>query len=452
MKQKNIYDHSLIYESLKQLLRFIFPKFHRTYEVKGLENIPDHEPIIFAGNHQLGLIDPLAIILAQKEPIVYMARADIFQNKMAAWFLKRVKITPVYRIRDGYENLSRNEKQLKIAVEVLRNRKRLGVMPEGNHGAQHRLRPMVKGLFRIAFLAEKELMGTAHVKIIPVGIDHSKYQQAGADLIVQFGKPIEVSEFMEVYNQNPAIGLNNIKDKLATELSDLMLDIQSEPYDLLYELSCYGASTLLEKDLTSSFKSIAGKRFEARVKLSKRLNSMAIQDPKQIEQLEKLTHKLKQLPGSPNEIAEYLDQHSNFKNDFASVIAGFMALPGMLLNFPSWILNRAIMVKVEDKQMYQTFALTIGLLFNACFYPSVTLMLAFFWGFSVWRSLVLFLMVCTIGLASENYRQSLRMYWKLLPHRFGSKRFFLLKCRADYQEFKQHLATLLMQKDASNNV
>src|SRR5450759_252802 len=107
MSKKKIQDKSFGYELVKGIVQFLYPKFFRQTEIRGLENIPDNEPLIFAGNHQNGVMDPVAIILNQKEPIVYMGRADIFQSSLTRVLLRFIKVTPVYRIRDGFENLSK---------------------------------------------------------------------------------------------------------------------------------------------------------------------------------------------------------------------------------------------------------------------------------------------------------------------------------------------------------
>ena len=54
-------------------------------------------------------MDPLAVMFSINKQIVFLARADIFKNKIAAKFLHFLKILPVFRIRDGKENLNNND-------------------------------------------------------------------------------------------------------------------------------------------------------------------------------------------------------------------------------------------------------------------------------------------------------------------------------------------------------
>lgn len=235
-KRKKIQDDSKLYDFVYKYVRFAFTKFFREFKINGVENIPVNKPVIFAPNHQSGLMDPLIVLFGQKKPVVFMARADIFKSGKFNWLFYFLRIMPVYRIRDGYENLSKNEEQFEITRDILLDRKQLCIMPEGNHGHQHKLRPLVKGVFRIAFSSEEELEGLDHVSIVPVSIDYNFFQHAGADIVLNYGKPIRVSDYMDRYKENQANATNSIKNDLAERMSGMMHDIRSEGnYDLIYE-------------------------------------------------------------------------------------------------------------------------------------------------------------------------------------------------------------------------
>jgi 1-acyl-sn-glycerol-3-phosphate acyltransferase len=438
---------SLFYEFLRVLLTISFPKYFRQIEMVGKENISQNEPLIFAANHQSGLMDPLAVILSQKEPIVYLARADIFSNKISNWFLRQVKVAPIYRIRDGYENLSKNQSQMQLAVEVLLDHGNLGMMPEGNHGEQHKQRPLVKGLFRVAFAAEEALKGEAHVRILPIGIDHSDYQHSGSDLLVQIGKPIHVEDYLFEYQNNPANGLNLLKEKLAAEIGLLINDIRSANYERTYALSCYGVSTYLEhanrSGLAFAFKTRAGQRFEARRALSKVFDQLEIHNEEQLRILDKLCNKLHQLPGTPNEKAEFLDQNPSWVFDLIAFSATIISMPGRLMNVPSRLLFKTMMSGIEDKQMYHSFAFTVGLFSNLIFYPLYACILALWFGTGLPKALALLLLLVVPGIYGQRIHLHLRMYWKMFPFRFGKKQKHLEECRNDYKQFRTKLEALL---------
>lgn len=443
-----IQDKSFGYEFVKSIVHFLYPKFFRQTEIRGLENVPENEPLIFAGNHQNGVMDPVAIILYQKAPIVYMGRADIFKSQLNRVLLRFIKVTPVYRIRDGFENLTKNDQQIKEAIDVLLDCKRLGVMPEGNHGEHHKLRPLVKGLFRIGYQAEILLENKAHVKIIPVGIDYNFYQHSGSDMVITYGKPIEIKDFLPVYLENPAVGLNTLRTELASALSGLMLDIRSQDYDRTYRLCCYGAYAFLdfqvENGIGTNALTIAGLRFDAHVSLAKLFDKLEIENLEIIHELDGLTLKLNQLPGYPAEITEWMEESPTQTNQYLLGLIALILTPGLALNLPAWALIRLITNNVEDKQMHSTFAFTLGIAFNFLVYLVVTILIGNLLDASPLQFLILIFFIGSLGIISEKGRQFLRIPWRKFRYSFGRRKTFIKACKADYQLLKNKIKTLIV--------
>ena len=449
---KKIQDKSLGYELVKSIIQFLFPKFFRQTEIRGLENLPADQPLIFAGNHQNGVMDPLAIILYQKEPIVYMGRADIFQSRLNRVLLRFIKVTPVYRIRDGFENLTKNDQQIKEAIDVLLEHKRLGVMPEGNHGEQHKLRPLVKGLFRIGFQAELQLQNTAHIKIVPVGIDYNYYQHSGSDLVLIYGKPIEIKDFLPLYLENPAIGLNTIRAALATALSAIMLDIRSQDYDRTYRLCCYGVPAYLdylaEKGIRTEAETMAGLRFDARVALAKLFDRLETEDLESLLQMDALTLKLNQLPGYPAEIMEWMEETPTKTHQFLLAFIAVVLLPGFALNLPSWLINRLIVSNVEDKQMHGTFVFTLGMAFNLVVYLAVTILVGNLLSATLWQMLLLLFFIGSLGIVSEKARQYLRLPFRKWRYSFGKRKAFVNACKTDYLQLRAMIGKMVFRMES----
>jgi len=442
-----IYDNTPYYKALRLVVGFTFKSFFRQIEIRGTENVPSGEPVIFAANHQNALLDPLAILFYQSEPIVFMARADMFQNKMVAKILRSFKIAPIYRIRDGFENLSKNEEQMNGAVDVLLNRKQLCLMPEGNHGDQHKLRPLVKGLFRIACTAEDRLSSESHVKIIPVGIDYNFYEQAGSDLVVTYGKPIEVKDYIELYKENTANCLNVLRDRLSAELSPLMQDIRSTThYDVIYRISCYGTPAyldhLLDQGVETEATTMAGLRFDARCVLSRILDQIDVENPEKILELDVLCQHIRKLPGSPAEVTEWLDVNHFKGYSNLLIVFSILLIPGFLMNGPTWYITKKIRSKIDDTQMRSTFAFVLGMLLNFVVYLTLTLVIAHFFSSSFLLFLCLFIFVTSYGLVTERARQSFRLPLRRLAFSFGKRKKLLNACKADFQILKKLIKEL----------
>ncbi len=233
----NVHKRNIFYYMIYPYVKTFFFMFYGKVEVKGLENIPLKEPVIFAPNHQNALMDALIVLFSAPRDIVFLARADIFNKPALAWFLNSMKMLPVFRQRDGASELGKNVDIFDISVNVLHHRHHLCVMPEGNHGHQRKLRTIVKGIFRIAFKAQEEYGDKPFVKIVPVGIDMGHYIKQNQPLLIQYGKPIEMSDYWKEYEESNPRGINAVKKRLGEELLPLMIHIESDEfYDSIREL------------------------------------------------------------------------------------------------------------------------------------------------------------------------------------------------------------------------
>ena len=230
--EKNTLKYKIAHFTVNTWLKI----YYKDIVWQGIENIPKNSPVILAPNHQNALMDALAFLVPfKKEGIVFLARADIFKGKRAISFLKFCKIMPVYRIRDGLDTLQKNEEIFQQSIRVLENNSKLVVLPEGNHAGFRKLRALKKGITRIAFKAEEKNNFKLGLKIVPVGIDYSNYHKFRQTLFLNFGKPIEVANYLALFQENEQKAHRNLLATLAQGMGDAMVDIQNEAYYGLYD-------------------------------------------------------------------------------------------------------------------------------------------------------------------------------------------------------------------------
>lgn len=227
---RGIHKRNFVYYNIYPYVRALFFHYYGKVEINGKENIPRGEPVIFAPNHQNALMDALIVLFSAPGDMVFLARADIFNKRFLSWFLNSLKILPVFRQRDGAAELGKNHEIFDISVDILKHKHNMCVMPEGNHGHQRKLRPLVKGIFRIAFKAQEDAGNKPFVKIVPVGLDFGDYVKQNASLYIIYGKPIEISEYWDEYVENNARGINSVKARLEEEMRPLMIDIRTDDH------------------------------------------------------------------------------------------------------------------------------------------------------------------------------------------------------------------------------
>ena len=160
----------------------------------GKENLPEDASFIIAPNHSNALMDALVILQSRRTPTVFGARADLFQNPLLAKFLTFLKILPMVRRRDGIRNVIKNLDIQEDILEVIGDRVPFCMFAEGTHRAKHSLLPVGKGVFRIAVAAAKG--SQIPVYVVPTGIEYSDYFRYEGTMLLQFGEPINVSEYI----------------------------------------------------------------------------------------------------------------------------------------------------------------------------------------------------------------------------------------------------------------
>src|SRR5258708_4586034 len=86
---------------------FFQPFFHLYFRLAsvGREHIPSDGPVIFASNHR-SFLDPFVIGAIVRRPIYYVAKRELFRNRLQAWFLNSLGAFPVDRGRADADTIS----------------------------------------------------------------------------------------------------------------------------------------------------------------------------------------------------------------------------------------------------------------------------------------------------------------------------------------------------------
>ncbi len=373
MGLSNIEKKSLGYNLAKNLVRYWHNFFYyRKFIVLGEDNIPTDKPLIFTPNHQNALMDALALIFSTKKQLVFVARSDIFSKPAIARILYFMKILPIYRVRDGFDTIKKNKEIIHKTIDIINSGSALAILPEGNHSGNRRLRLLKKGFARMAFQAEEANDFNLDIHIVPVGIDYDNYQKYKGSLIVKFGEPIAVKDYIESYKENPAKAINDIKDELSEHIKPLIIDIESEDnYDLYNELRVIYRSRMAQV-LNVNAKDERN-RIYIDQQLIKHIAGYEKQDPEGASDYQKdiLKYvKFKTKLGLTNAIIEEKGK-SLLKLLFDS-IALLVTLPlyvyGVINNFLPYWLPIMLSNKMKDPQFQSSFKFVISMLSFPIFY------------------------------------------------------------------------------------
>ncbi len=236
-RQKKIQDFNLLYATLRYYVDLVLKLSYRNIRYVGRQNVPKDGAVIYAPNHTNALMDALVILAMDRKAKVFVARADIFKKRILAKIFHFLRIMPIMRMRDGIDEVKRNNETIEKAVDVLRDKVPFCIFPEGQHQAKYSSLPLSKGIFRIAFQAQ-ELMPDMPLYIVPVGIRYGNFFRFRSTVRVQIVEPINVGEFIKAHpDLTPQELMNVMREELAERMKSSILYIPNDDnYNATYEI------------------------------------------------------------------------------------------------------------------------------------------------------------------------------------------------------------------------
>jgi len=197
--------YTLVYVLSRILSRILFK-----LEVTGLENIPEQGPFILVSNHRSNL-DPPLIAVSTKRRLYFLAKAELFENRINATMLKWLHCIMIDRNGVGKSALKKARLELSRGQGLL-------VFPEGTRSLDAKLKPGKPGISAFAF--------DAHPLIIPTFIDGTeKAMPRGSSSIrlakvkVIFGKPFKADRLTDKRERKKAY--QHFIDKVMREILTL---------------------------------------------------------------------------------------------------------------------------------------------------------------------------------------------------------------------------------------
>ncbi len=402
MGVENIEKYSRGFAVLKAYLRLWHHHiFYKKVVYVNREKVPLRQPVIFTPNHQNALMDALAIEFSFDNQFVFVARSDIFKNRFIASILYFFKILPVYRIRDGYESLKKNEMIFKKTLDIIRNKNGFVIFPEGNHAGIRRLRGLKKGFARIAFQAEEAGDFMLDMRVVPVGINYSDYEHFRSELLVVFGDAFPVSPYFEAFKENPAVAYNQLKKKLSEAIKPLIVHIESRYYEACHflmkaytEKACRHLGLQPEKMYD---------RFRAGKKVVSALERFESGHPDEMEKLSgrtveylNLLKEMKLCDVSPVSSTAFAGKGLLLATGFPFFVYGY------LNNFFPWNISELTGRRIPDPQFRSSFKFVLSFLTFPMFYLVQSLAVYFFFA-PGWAAVVYFATLPLSAALAWNY-------------------------------------------------
>ena len=182
--------------------------YHLWYNMRfeGLENLPEEEGVIIASNHR-SYADPVRLTMYMKRPVRYMAKQELFKNKLFSWFITSLGAFPVERGKGDMKVIEKSS-------EILHSGENLVIFPEGTRSKTN---TVAKGKTGVALIA-----AMSGADVLPVGIcfegDHLRFR---TKLTIRYGKLIKAEELAISEKHTPA-ELKQVKRRIMDDITALV--------------------------------------------------------------------------------------------------------------------------------------------------------------------------------------------------------------------------------------
>jgi 1-acyl-sn-glycerol-3-phosphate acyltransferase len=226
--------------------------YFKSIKIYGVANVPKDKPVLLLGNHQNALLDALLIAAQCGRFPYYLTRASVFKKSLVSKLLKSLNMLPVYRIRDGWSNLSQNTAIFETCSNVLANNEAVAIFPEGSHDLVRRVRPLSKGFTRIVF-DTLEKYPELDLQLVPVGLNYENAVHFPDRTVMFFGEAISATSFVtESRNED----VKKLKEKIRAELTELTTNIPKDNYhETVNRLDALQVDYLNPKEVNACIKS-----------------------------------------------------------------------------------------------------------------------------------------------------------------------------------------------------
>jgi len=171
----------------------------------GLENVPEKGGFILCCNHTHFMDVAFLVIAVKNHQINFMAKQELFKNKLCGWFFKKMGAFPIVRgSASAGEGINKAE-------GILREGSVLGIFPEGTRNREGKPKKAKSGVALIA--------NETGAPILPVSIYYEGKLSLFKKITLRFGEVIQPEELK--MEENSRAELRRISDLVMDRITTL---------------------------------------------------------------------------------------------------------------------------------------------------------------------------------------------------------------------------------------
>lgn len=180
-------------------------KLFYNFKIEGWENVPEKEGVIIASNHR-SYADPVILTMPMKRPVTYMAKEELFHNKIFGAFIRFLGAFPVKRGAGDMQVID-------DCVDILESGRNVVIFPEGTRSKENKVG---RGKTGVALIAAK-----SGADVLPMGIVFEGPKlHFRSKVTLKIGKLIK-SEELDIGDGSPK-RLKLIKKRIMDSITELV--------------------------------------------------------------------------------------------------------------------------------------------------------------------------------------------------------------------------------------
>ena len=365
----------MIYSFLKNICKLALKVYFRKIHIEGKYKIPNEGPFLIVANHPSSFLDPISIAINVKPKISFLAKGVMFKNKIVASILRGLNMVPVYRAQDDPKMVNKNTEVFKSCYKKLKDKGVIMIFPEGTSEMERRLRKIKTGAARIALGAEKDNDYNLNLKIVPVGLNYTKSSRFRSEVFVNFGEPINVSDYFDAYKKDEIKTAKSLTEKIETDIRSLMIAVDKEENDELVERieSIYKTTLKAKTDEDKEvFKDLKSSQAIVEAVSYFQKTNPATYD-KMANKIDRYFLKLKRIKLSDKSLDKPIKKSAAITEMFKASIALILGFPlwlfGIITSYIPYKLPRFVALKLTDSEaFYGALLMSLGTFFFIVFY------------------------------------------------------------------------------------
>ncbi len=420
----------MLYRVTKPLATLALKIFFRKIYFSKQARVPRDKPIILAANHPTAFIEPCLLACFLPRSLHFLVRGDLFKKPLHRKILMALQMVPIFRFVDGYKNLKQNHDTLEFCYQALKEDKALMILTEGTTKQTKRLRPLQKGAARIVFRC-LELHMDKDIQIVPVGVNYTYADRFRSEVMISFGEPIAVRDYLSVYEENQVKGIHLLTQDIAEGMKMQLIHLEDPADDDLLEMLL----VLYRNNRTEPLFPIldaARERLEGEMAIATAINGWSEAEKQAVEkkcksyfdQLEKLNF---------TDQAVVHPETYHFKNAALLLLGFVFFVLGYLANYPPIALGKYVKDnKVRQLEFKASVGITTALVATVLYYLVLFVLAA---GINEWYIYIAWLSLPLLGYGALLYLD--------LYERFRGARLFANLSKTKQTDLKAQRAKLL---------